>query len=499
MPRLVVLVCVTISLPAAAYNEAIHALLTRRAFAGRDAWLGEMLAPPSQADLDAFRAAFWRAASRMPDPTLRAKFVARWPSEQSFTAWDFKELFMLDPAASVHGFDLVSAQPMRRGDLLAAASRWPDDDERNRHRYLRGSDHEIVRAPDGSPFPYDPATLDFGSLTGTTSQGHAHYGLVEGPLSDDPAVLKTEPWRFAVPPTAHAYGAEMAQLYTDLALLAATSDLPSREWLAACFAGAAFHHVEDVANQIHTVQVGIYEFFRDAWLQSKLRDVTTLGGVFGERRTLRQIGVRLIANHHLFSEDLFAKRVAASAPEVRGALDALDRDDEALAAKVRAGPEFGRAIAQATIDLSSREGGEVYKLAYRLTAETLRDGTGHEYDGAKGDDPDQYLRPDAAALASFYQLEGRGLRRATTALRLWQSRFDAARATGPADAPVHRAVALLVPYHEAAAARRSIYRPREAEHPGIAWGYPAGALAALVLAAAAGTRRYLRSSTGGGR
>src|SRR5919199_1423778 len=132
MRRLALLLC-AVSLPAAAYNEAIHALLTRRAFAGRDAWLAEMLAPPTQADLDAFRASFWRAAARAADATVRAKFLARWPSEQSFTAWDFKELFMLDPAAAVHGFDLVGAEPMRRGDLLAAASRWPDDDERNRH------------------------------------------------------------------------------------------------------------------------------------------------------------------------------------------------------------------------------------------------------------------------------------------------------------------------------------------------------------------------------
>src|SRR6266851_2337016 len=183
MRRLAVLLC-AVSLPAAAYNEAIHALLTRRAFADRAAWLAEPLAPPTQADLDAFR----------------AQFLSRWPSEQAFTAWEFKQFFLLDPAAAVHGFDLVDAGRMARGDLLAAASRWPDDDERNRHRYLRGADHGIVRAPDGSPVPYDPATLDFGSLTGTTSQGHAHYGLVTEPLSDDPAVLKKEPWRFAVPP-----------------------------------------------------------------------------------------------------------------------------------------------------------------------------------------------------------------------------------------------------------------------------------------------------------
>ena len=87
-----------------------------------------------------------------------------------------------------------------------------------------------------------------------------------------------------------------------------------------------------------------------------MRDLRTLGGVLGQRRSLRQIGVRLIANHHLFSEDLFAKRVLAGAAEVRAALDGLDRDDARLAAAVPAEPDFGRAIAQATIDLSSREG-----------------------------------------------------------------------------------------------------------------------------------------------
>src|SRR6267378_600622 len=494
MRRLAVLLC-AISLPASAYNEAIHDLLTRRAFAGRDAWLAEQLVPPTQADLDSFRARFYRAAAQVPDPALRAAFLARWPSEEALTAWEMKQLFMLDPAASVHGFDLVDAKRMSRGDLLAAASRWPDDDVRNQNRYLRGRDRRIVPAQDGSPMPYDPATLDLGGLTGTTSQGHAHYGLVSGPLSDDPAVLKKEPWRFAVPPTAHAYGAELAQLYTDLSLLAAGSDLASREWLAACFAGAAFHHLEDVGNQIHTVQVGIYEFFRDAWFQSKLRDLRTLGGLLGERRSLRQIGLRLIANHHLFSEDLFAKRVLAGAPEVRAAIDGLSGDDAGLAARVPPGPDFGRAIAQATIDVSSREGGEVYRLAYRLTTPTLRDGMGHEYDGSAGDDPDAYLRVDPAALAAFYELEGRGLRRASTALRLWQARFDAARAEAVPAVAVQRSLALLLPYHEAAAARRAAYQPAAEEHLGTAWGYSAAALALVCLIGAAAVRRRRRNAS----
>lgn len=421
--------------PALAYNEAVHEAITRRAFPQE----GPVLQPPSQADLDAFRAIFWKRASRNPG------FARRYPARGAFGAWELKQFLMLDPEAKVHGFDALREPAMSRRELLAAASRWPDDDERNRRRYLRDErTHQAVTAPDGSPMPYDPATLDFGSLTGTTSQGHAHYALVDEPLSDDPEVLKKEPWRFAVPPTAHAWGVELVDVYTDLAWLARQSGLPSAPWLEATFAGAAFHHLEDICNQIHTVQVGIYEFFQSAFLQSKMRDLTTLGGVFGRRNSLEQIGLRLIANHHLMSEDLFARHMVMP-------------DDAA--------PPLD---ARGLVRESSREGPEVYRLAWQFSKETLRDGiSGHEYDGARGDDPDAHVDPaKASAMAKFYELQKRGVRRAIGALRGWQ----------PAEKDP---TAMLVAYHAQAAQRRASYRPSTRQPPGIAWGYPAGAALAL--------------------
>ncbi len=443
------------STPAFAYNEAVHAFITRRALPA-----ATPVSPPSQGDLDAFRQLFWKRAS------AQAEFARRFPTPESFTAWEFKQLVMLDPAARVHGFDPTPDDvPLTRGELLERASRWPDDDERNRHRYLRDPrTHEVVLASDGQPTPYDPATLDFGSLTGTSSQGHAHYGLVDGPLSDDPEVLKKEPWRFAVPATAHAYGAEFVQLYTDLAALAARSGLPSAPWLQATFAGAAFHHLEDVCNQIHTVQVGIYEFFQSAFLQSKLRDLRTLGGLLGRRYSLREIGIRLISNHHLLSEDLFAKHIG----EVSLQIDQTDPE-------IAQAPDLTRAI----IDRSSREAAEIYRLAWRYSAKTLHDGiSGHEYDGAKGDDPDQYVSatPEAKeAIRQFYALQNTGLRRAVTALREWQRRFPG---------PEHDPVPQLLAYHAQAAQRRSAWRPASAEEQKVAWGYPI-AFAVVVAAAAA--------------
>ena len=465
MRRLLVAL-LTVSPAALAYNEAVHARITASVFPAG----GAHLAPATQADLDAFRGLFFRAASANPD------FARRFPESSSFGAWEFKELCMLDPAARVHGFDLTpdEARPLTRGELLQNASRWPDDDERNRHRYFwsrHSGGREVVKASDGTPIPYDPATLDFGSLTGTTSQGHAHYGLIDGPLSDDPEVLKKDPARFAVPPTAHAYGAELAQLYTDLALLAANSGLPGGPWLSATFAGAAFHHLEDVANQIHTVQVGIYEFFESAFLQSKLRDVRTLGGLLGERRSLKQVGLRLIANHHLFSEDLFAKH-----------LESIGRD--ASFGTAVSGDRFGLGLAKALIAQSSGEAPEVYRLAWTFSAPTLRDGIGgHEFD--TGDDPDAYLDASKGpAIAQFYALENRGAARAAQALVLWQKLFDAEHErAAPAilqERAVARSLALLLPYHQQAAQRRAGYVPAGPERARIAWGYPLAA--ALILA-----------------
>lgn len=512
LAALAVIAVALVAQPALAYNETLHAALARHAFTSpeRAAWLAQPLQPPTEADLAGLRGLFWKTAAAAPDAGLRAKFLERFPTEAALDAWAFKELFMLNPAARVHGFDLTpdEAGPLTRGDLLQRASRWPDDDKRNQDRFARDGNREVLHAPDGSPLPFDPATLDLGALEGSSSQGHAHYGLVKGPLSDDPEVLKKDPAHFAVPPTAHAVGPELAQLYTDLALLAATSGLPSSEWLAATFAGAAFHHIEDVANQIHTVQVGIYDFFEAAFLQSKLRDVKTLGGLLGERKTLKQLGLRLIANHHLFSEDLFAKRFAEAeggkntAKAVSSALASLGQDDAecaAHAAEVIAleDGQFGRGLADAIIDFSSKEGPEVYKLAYQLTAPTLRDGTGHAFDGALGDDADNFLQQGPKTfplLEQFYALELRGLRRATTGLRLWQQRFEAESAGDVAALRargVQRSFAFLLRYQDEAAKRRAASVPPTSEHEGIAWGYPIAA-AILLAAAAFGLARLRR-------
>lgn len=506
--------------PARAYSEVLHAFLTGRALSGPASPAGPSLPPATPRDLEAFRALFWATASTHPDAALREGFLARFPTSRSFDAWAFKEFLLLDPAATVHGFDPTPDGRRRtpRLALLQQASRWPDDDARNRNRYLRDASHAIVRDPAGRPLPDDPATLEMGGLSGPSSQGHAHYGLLPGPLSSDPRVLKADPRHFAVPPDAHTFGPDFAQLYADLALLARTSGLPGGPFLEQTFAGASLHHVEDLANQIHTVQVGIYEFFRAAFVQSSLRDLTTLGGLFGERRMLRTLGLRLVANHHLLSEDLFAKRVAeaargeAAAPELARAVESIGRGDPAFSSAARAaiwrapGP-FARAISGALIEASSPEAPEVYALIWRLSSPSLRDGVGHEYDGAR-DDPDDWVLTAgpgrAEVLARFYLLEGHGLARAGTALRLWQEQFEAAAARDRQQVRTEamtRILSFLLPAHRAQEQRRAAYVPPPAPGRSIDLRWSAGLLvgvALLFLAGRALRRRRGRGAGGGG-
>lgn len=499
-------------LPALAYNELTHEALTSKAFAARPAWTSAQLVPPAPEELAAFRALLWRALAAVPDEGLRTAFLQRFPTEASCDAWALKEFLMLNPAATVHGLDAVGneQEPLARGALLQRASRWPDDDRRNRSRFFYDGQRRPVLDPAGNPLPFDPMTLNLGSLTGTSSQAHAHYALRDQPLSDDPRVLMKDPAGFAMPKETQAYGGELAQLYTDLALLASGSGLSGGPWLEATFAGAAFHHVQDTANQIHTLQVGPFVFFQAAIGQLVLRDLVTQGGLFGERATLVKLGTRIISNHHLLLEDLFAKRFAEllagkpASPELAAAVQGLDTDDAVFAGEARrkmaeTPDRFAHMLVKALVARGGVEGPEVYRLIWELSVPTLHDGRGHEYDGDQGDDPDKFVelrgKDDEARLKTFYALEGAGLRRATTAQRLWLAAFEVEQQRPDVRArAATRILATLVPYHAAAEARRKAYMPpAPAGQQPVAWGYPLATLAGLALVAWLVRRRVAKA------
>ena len=247
---------------------------------------------PNEAGLDRFRARFYDLAVRSARADLRERFVRRYPKPADFTAQAFKEFFGMTAVHAALGFDpyanVESARnphgPVRGGqersvlEWIRIGSIYPDIDRRDQDRWWV-IDGQVQRAADGQRIPFDPVVLNMGGVEGLTGQAHAHYGLNRDPKSDDPAVLKTRPADFAVRagfPQAPVltFAPERAQAYADLGLIARHLKEPA---LAALFAGNAFHYLGDSSNQIHTLQVGIYEFFRDATIEAWKRKLLTLG------------------------------------------------------------------------------------------------------------------------------------------------------------------------------------------------------------------------------
>ncbi len=449
-----------------AFADQVHAAMPRWMFP--KATLAKALPTVSPGALPAFRQRFYARAAHLPDPVLRQAFLARYPTAASFDSAAFKAFLGLDPLASVWGLDRAPEQSQSLGAVLATAAAAPDLDARNQNRLLRDGRGRAVRLADGGLVPVDPMVLAIGRPTGVSSQAHAHYGLPPMMRSDDPAVLKADPRRFAMPPEIETYAAANAQLWTDLAVLAGRWGQPT---LAVIHEGAWQHYAEDVANQVHTVQVGIYDFFYDAKVQSFLEWFRSLGGLWRAPLEFRQIGVTIVSNHHLLSEYYFMKRmdeiVAGSprqSPAARQVLESLAEDDAAFKAQLQALPADGAwaaAMVDRLADVSSREGADLYSLTRRFAQPRLSQ-AGVAFTAGESD-ADAFVRPAtdpdvAAALHAYYGLYGNAFRRAGTMTRLWQVRYREALQRPDADtAAVERIVRQQLRYWSAAEARQKVW------------------------------------------
>jgi len=493
--------------PAArAYEEALHQFIGEQALP-RD--LPRDLARPGAADAEALRRAVWSAGARHPDAGVRASFLARYPSDVAFDEWDLKELAGLTPEARVEGIDEFADLGADARGVASAASRQPDEDRRNVERFAHDRERRVLRDDWGRPLPADPAQLAMGALTGLSSQAHAHYGLPHLAFSDSPEVLKAEPRRFAYPPDAKAFAPDFAEAHTDLALGAAALGTPGGRALAWRLLGNAHHYLEDVANQIHTLQA-VYPFFVDAKIESLKEEVLSAGGLLRKRPGFVEIGIGIIKNHHLFLENLWAKRVREGAagrpesPRVAEGIASIARGDPSLeraldAQALRPDAEFARAIAEEVIEESSYEGGEVYLLARDLARPRL---SRARYEVADHSDPDRELRPspDPLRLDRFYELEGRGLARAGSAVRRHTRLFREALAAAESSEAARRALleSALARFVrngmagiEAREARLASYRPARPAEASID-GWVVALLAALFAAAAWAALRVAR-------
>ena len=205
---------------AAAYDQKVHALLSQHAYKGAPTVNGGAAsAGGDAAAVKALRERIWHAGAEARDPEVKRRFLTRWPRIETFDAWSMKRLFALNPEKKVAGFDETwrCRRAMPRATSSPTASRLPDDDQRNRDRFLHDDIRGRVYDKLGRPLPEDPATLEMGSLTGLSSQAHAHYGLPHLAFSDEPSVLKSTRAASPFPPTVHTFGADFAESYSILA------------------------------------------------------------------------------------------------------------------------------------------------------------------------------------------------------------------------------------------------------------------------------------------
>jgi hypothetical protein len=392
-------------------------------------------------------------------------WTARYPTPDHFDAWAYKEFLELAPEATVQGIDAITLPAdrvfggMSLLDVAAIGSKQPDDDFRNRDRFAYDADRKRISDANGNPVAVDPALTNMGNLGSLSSQAHAHYALADVEFSDDPEVLKTDPRRFAVPVNwegapIQTLAPEMAQTHVDLALLAALSDAPGREMVSWMMFGQAMHYVEDAGNPVHNVQVGLYDFFVDAFFARFELGLRTGGGYVGELRSLASIGIDFLQNHHTIGEEITRKRLVEAwkgdgTPEAEALLQALSEDDPDMVGKLDAalaplGPhpedgEFARVITEALADVGSGYGDDVYRVTRELAHPKYRKvGVVYDYDH---DDPDDAVaapsEENAATWAEFWSLQEAAFRRTGTCVRRIAA-LQQARIASAGDDPAKR-------------------------------------------------------------
>ena len=471
----------------------------------------------ADADLARFRQWFYTRATAITNKPVHDAFIKRYPTAASFDAKAFKAFLMMNPEAQVLGVDSFAAvyrartkadvaqdptAPYQPGTKVSVAtalemgSVYPDLDRRNQDRLFRTPDGRVVLTAKGDTVPMDPMTLNWGRLTGLSSQAHAHIGLNHEHHSSDPGVLSLSPWNFVVAigfPTdsVESYAEQNAQLYTDLSYLAELSGQPGADMLGDLYAGNAMHYIADVGNPIHTLQAGIEQFYTDATMQYWLSRFKTVFGLFGTTPSRNSIGLDILTNHHTFSEKLFQVelhqawrldsmgRKDSIPATMRGVLDAMRNGDSNFkrvldgivlsnAAK-KFYPPFGSLIAGLVIDSSYQDGATIYRLTREIAVpqlhkvgvvidfDTIPDAKVWDYVQNRSDPKIQ------AALDTFNIYQGKALARVHDALTSFWDRYvitgrtQAAYRSRLVDGVIERVLVNELNYLNAADARRQEY------------------------------------------
>jgi hypothetical protein len=475
-----------------------------------------MIPGASDADLTRFRSWFYDRAAAVSDTSVRRAFLKRYPTAASFDPKAFKEFLMLNSDAKVLGVDsfasvyrtrspadvamdpttpYVPGQRVTLETALRMGSVYPDLDRRNQDRLYRTAEGRVELTARGDTVPFDPMVLNWGNLTGLSSQAHAHIGLNHQRHSNDPGVLTMTPWNFVLdfgfPGEVESYAESNAQLYTDLSYLAKLGGGSGSEMISALYGGAAIHYISDVGNSIHTLQAGIKDFYSDATWQYWLGRLKTVFGLLGSTPSRNSIGIDILTNHHTLSENLFqtelrdairldsAGRKDSISPAMKGVLEKLRTGDpgfrRALSSVLLSNarkywyPPYGTLIAASVIDSSFEDGATLYRLTRDLAVPSLRKaGVRVDFDTIPATRVWEFIRDRSdpairATLDTFNIYQGRGLGRVNVALTAWWDAYLGTGRTSAANKPklidgiVRRVVVNQLTYLANADARREEY------------------------------------------
>jgi hypothetical protein len=488
------LVTTLLAAPAAAvaYGVWVHAVVPVEVLSRLDPKLvppvkTTMVTGATDADVARFRLWFYARAAAIQDSGVHRAFIKRYPNAAAFDTKAFKAFLMMNPEAQVLGVDSFAAvyRARTRNDValdptavyspgqkvsiataLELGSVYVDIDRRNQDRIYRTPDGRVVLTARGDTVPMDPMTLNWGRLTGLSSQAHAHIGLNHEHHSSDPGVLSMTPWNFVIAigfPTdsVESYAEQNAQMYTDLSYIAMLYGGPGADMLSDLYAGNAMHYVADVGNAIHTLQAGVERFYTDATMQYWMSRFKTVFGLFGTTPSRNSIGLDILTNHHTLSEKLFqvelqqawrldslGKRDSIPA-SMRGVLDAMRNGDPMFKRVLESAvlsnahkywyPPFGSLIAATVIDSSFQDGATIYRLTREIAVPRLHKvGVAINFDTIPDANVWDYVRdrndPQVkATLDTFNLYQGKAMARVHDALTSWWDRYIITGRTQPKD------------------------------------------------------------------
>jgi len=378
------------------YAEKTHSRLTELGLAADPALFRYDLTCPTAWDLAQYRLWLENQFQTYLEPAVLKRYQTRFPDGSLAKPLNFRRLLghNQEPELFVVGIDRppICGKRANAAGLLMTGSRLPDDDKRNRNRIYRLEDGSAPLDKYGRTIPIDPAIINMGAPTGISSQAHAHYALPDWELNSRVKTLKNEPHHFAAAfgwrdGEVETFAHDQAQLHYDLATLTMYWPHPTHRALAFTHLGACLHYVEDAANPIHNVQIGLYEFFRKAKIWSIYENLLSGGGAFASRLGFVQRGLNILTSHHLISEHVanvalfadiedpeleysgFLPEAIAPSPKEVVALSA-----ESPLIKSQSAAEPIRAMVHQLARIGAPEGATIYRHTFAITTGSIHRG-----------------------------------------------------------------------------------------------------------------------------